>query len=161
MGRLHCELNRQGIIPLYSDILLEPMISHTYGRKFTPQMMMVWNETQKVYPFDYSVSRAESINWVLNGTFKNASYSFDAPKIMSWQRYRLSILHEALVASYFKLIGNWVIKYMNMYAHPIIYTSPPISYIMDSTGEDIFQRKFIAHFYTFIALCCLVSFINL
>jgi len=57
IGESHCELNRKGIIPLFGDILLEPIISYTYDRKVTPQVFFVWNETQKVYGFDFTIPR--------------------------------------------------------------------------------------------------------
>jgi hypothetical protein len=44
---------------------------------------------------------------------------------------------------------------------PKILTSSFVTWFVDVDNRDIFQKKFKRHFYTFIFLCLLVSFINL
>jgi hypothetical protein len=77
---------------------LEPIIGYSYDRKFTPQMFMMWNETQTVYAFDYSVSKVDSVKWVLDGSFKNSTVQFAAPRIMPWQLYRLAMYQDKFMA---------------------------------------------------------------
>ena len=84
IGEKHCELNRAGIIPLFSDILLESIISASYERQYAPQIFYLWNETGEAYAFDYSVKKNEVADWVLNGTFKETPLHYPAPRILPW-----------------------------------------------------------------------------
>lgn len=115
IGEKHCELNRQGVIPLFSDILLESIISASYERKFAPQVFFLWNETQKAYAFDYTMLRNETVNWVLDGHFKNSTLSFRAPRILPWQLFKLYMWREEIMGRYFLLIGNYLLKWMDKY----------------------------------------------
>jgi len=90
-----------------------------------------------VYGFDYSVSKFDSIEWFLNGSYINSTVQFPAPRILPWQLYRLKMLFENVKTQYFMLIGNFIIKYMNK--TPVwIRGSAPVSYFIDFKGEDMF-----------------------
>jgi hypothetical protein len=161
IGEMHCELNRAGIIPLFSDILLESIISATYERRYAPQIFYLWNETQEAYAFDYSVKKNEVVDWIMNGTFKESPLKYQAPRILPWQMFRAYMFKEQMVAKYFELIGNYLLKAIDKYVSKSVISSFPLSYVVDFDRSDIFQQKFRLHFNIFIAVCFLLSFINL
>lgn len=65
-----------------------------------------------------------------------------------------------MMAQYFSLIGNYVIKYCWKLPAPIL-KSAPFYFFLDVDNHDIFQKKFKRHFYGFIVFTLIVSFMNL
>ena len=106
------------------------------------------------------MSKLDSVEWVLNGTFKNSSYVFDAPRIMPWRFMEFMRYRDKMMSKYFELIGNYVIKYVHKSPEWFI-KSRVVTYFINWDGTDVFQFKFKRHFYGFILLMIFVSFINL
>lgn len=83
------------------------------------------------------MSKLDSVEWVLNGTFKNSSYVFDAPRIMPWRYMELMRYRDLMMSKYFELIGNYVIKYTHKMPEWFI-KSRIVTYFINWDGRDIF-----------------------
>jgi len=79
---------------------------------------------------------------------------------MPWQQYRFAMFKDEMMAKYFHLIGNYMIKYV-MKLPKSITESVIIQSWIDTTGKDFFHVKFKRHFYGFIVLMIVMSFVNL
>ena len=96
----------------------------------------MYNETQKVYGFDFSVGYNETHEWIFNKTFLDSKIQFKAPSVMPWQYYKFYTFKEQMISTYFMLIGN----YINRYIHNLPWEwkmRPPFYWLYDADRTDI------------------------
>lgn len=83
------------------------------------------------YSFDYTRRRNETVDWILDGSFKKSPLKFKAPGIMNWRVFELYMLKEKFMVMYFEMLGNYINRYMAYYLPFGVLKTFPISYIFD------------------------------
>lgn len=75
LSRITCKLNKMEFTTLFIDAQLDPALAATYDHLTEmPSVYVIYNETQKVYRFDFSVELKDLESWIVNKTFLNSSY---------------------------------------------------------------------------------------
>lgn len=79
-----CLLNKYEWTTVFVDLHLDPILSATFDRKLSPQLFVMWNETQKVYAWDYKESFNDTFEWILEHRFVNSTLQFDSMRVLPW-----------------------------------------------------------------------------
>jgi hypothetical protein len=151
------KLDERNIIPLFVDVHMDDILSATYGRKFSPQLFFISNETKKAYSWEYDSDGEDILDWVLNGTYLKSNTSFAVPRVLPWQLYVWYNYREAYCMKYHYYIGNAVNYFIHMYMPQYMKALPPISWIHDFEFNDKFQKKDMNAFYGFLILCFILA----
>ena len=108
-------MNDKDIVPLFVDNHLDDILSATFGRKHSPQLFFVDNNTEMVYANEFDVPGDEIVSWVLNGTYKKTNTSFPIPRTLPWQLYLWYKKREMYKTIFHALIGNYVNYFIHFY----------------------------------------------
>ena len=151
--------NKHEFTPVFVDVMLDPVLAATFDKKVNPQLFVIYNETQRVYAWDYEESMNDTISWVLDKKFLNSKVQFDSLRTYPWQLFRFFQMREQYTDLYFELIGNYVNEFINENFPDDLKESWPITAIYDTYRDDTFQMTYRNQFNTFIGLCLITFFI--
>jgi hypothetical protein len=98
--------------------------------------------------------------WIENKEYLDSPIQFNAPSVLSWQAYKWYNYKQEALNTYFRLIGNYVNTYIHKLPNDLRFYRP-FFWIYDADRTDVLLIKFERHFYFFIFMVCVVSFLNL
>jgi len=125
---------------------MDDMVSATYDRFFSPQLFMIDNNTERAYSWEYNLEMNETLEWVQNKTYLNSETQFQVPRILPWQFYKWYNRRMLYQIKYTMMFGNTVNRILSKLPKGLT-SAPPISFIYDHDGTDIFKKKARNQFY--------------
>ena len=144
-------LNEAGFKITYVDIFMDDELLMAYDIANIPMPWVIDNETGMAYSIVH-LNMSNVVEYFVNRQYRQESPLFyKAPIAMHYKKAQLYMYWDIMTQLYFSTIGYYVMVVIIKLSW--INWLPPISFIFDHDGSDLFQFKPRRHFKVFVFIC--------
>lgn len=142
------------------DKALDDELTQTFGVSFDAQLFVLDNETQMAYSWEYDRPVNETLDWVLNRTYRNSAYQFKIPRTLYEKEYTIIRFYNAFKMWFNYQYGLAMERWMFVNLPVWLIENTPITLISNWDGNDIFLFK-LKNKIIFVALVILSAILSM